>query len=254
MKKIFKSCFIFSIIAFCGFLLSAYISSEDGKSKEFSEAEAEINDCILCGEEAFAQGSIIPVSLDVENSKKFQEETIAKDGISLENNKILLNDEAIENLSMKRENEFSRYFTANLAESYTNHTKYWLSTYSVNESSPVQDMPFYASIGSGILDFHLGDLLIEGDSAVASADFVNWLMSIEETKPGQEFTLILTISSFHNEYSLLRSDGLWQIDQMLECRQEGAPLGYNPLKGTYSSLAEALSAAEKWVPEEENLF
>ena len=110
-----------------------------------------------------------------------------------------------------------------------------------------------ANIRSGILDFKLKKLSIEGNEATANAKYVGYHVWLEKESE-DKYRLTMTMSQYDNIYILKREDNIWRIAEIPQYQQNFAPDSFARIKGTYATPEEALDAAEKIDPEKENPF
>ena len=113
----------------------------------------------------------------------------------------------------------------------------------------------FPSIGlrSGILDFRLKNLAVEGDEATANVEFVGYHVWLEKESEGK-YLLTMTMSQYENIYVLKRANNIWSIAEVSQCQQNFAPDSFERVKGTYAMPEEALTAAEKIDVVKENPF
>ena len=111
----------------------------------------------------------------------------------------------------------------------------------------------FPSIGlrSGILDFRLKNLAVEGDEATANVEFVGYHVWLEKES---EEKYLLTMSQYENIYVLKRTNNIWSIAEVSQCQQNFAPDSFDRVKGIYATPEEALTAAENIDPVIENPF
>ncbi len=109
------------------------------------------------------------------------------------------------------------------------------------------------TIDAGVLSCDLRSVSVNGDSADASAIIIAWSKSIYFDKATKEYYTWLTFSQFDNEYNFVKRDDHWVVDSV-DMTQLFAPEDYDYRKGTYTSFEEAVAAAQKIVPNEENPF
>lgn len=223
---------------------SAFISAENGKSDTFTEDESKIADCLLNGEEAFEKIGVIS-------------EDVVSDTIDETKNTIaVLNENQKEEISTDLNHDFERYFTENLSSSYSEKNESSMDYYADIAETQSMNSSFSVAVRSGVLDFALTDVNISGDTAEAGSSFVGWHLWIEraETGAGRKYLLSMTMSHYDNTYTLIKNGDDWQISAIGERQQEFAPDSFDYEKGTFDTYEEALAAAEKIVPEEENPF
>lgn len=109
------------------------------------------------------------------------------------------------------------------------------------------------TVDAGVLSCDLRSVSVNEDSAAASAVLIEWTKSIYFDKATKEYYTWLTFSEFDNEYNFIKRDDHWVVDSV-DGDQLFAPEGYDYRKGTYDSFEEAVAAAQKIVPSEENPF
>ena len=109
------------------------------------------------------------------------------------------------------------------------------------------------NLRSGILDFKLKKLSVEGDEATANAKYVGYHVWLEKESE-DKYLLTMTMSQYDNIYILKREDNTWRITEIPQYQQNFAPDSFARIKGTYATPEEALDAAEKIDPEKENPF
>lgn len=113
----------------------------------------------------------------------------------------------------------------------------------------------FPSIGlrSGILDFRLKNLAVEGDEATANVEFVGYHVWLEKESE-EKYLLTMTMSQYENIYVLKRTNNIWSIAEVSQCQQNFAPDSFDRVKGIYATPEEALTAAENIDPVIENPF
>lgn len=109
------------------------------------------------------------------------------------------------------------------------------------------------NLRSGILDFKLKKLSVEGDEATANAKYVGYHVCLEKENE-DKYLLTITMSQYDNIYILKREDNTWRITEIPQYQQNFAPDSFARIKGTYATPEEALDAAEKIDLEKENPF
>lgn len=109
------------------------------------------------------------------------------------------------------------------------------------------------NIRSGILDFKLKKLSIEGNEATANAKYVGYHVWLEKESE-DKYRLTMTMSQYDCVYLLQKDADGWWITEVPQYQQNFAPDSFEHVKGTYTTPEEALDAAEKIDPEEENPF
>ncbi|HMM05630.1 MAG TPA: hypothetical protein PKD52_03045 [Clostridiales bacterium] len=109
------------------------------------------------------------------------------------------------------------------------------------------------TVDAGVLSCDLRSVSVNEDGATASAVIIAWSKSIYFDKTTKEYYTWLTFSEFDNEYHFVKRDDHWVVDSA-DGDQLFAPDGYDYRKGTYTTFEEAVTAAQKIVPSEENPF
>ncbi len=112
----------------------------------------------------------------------------------------------------------------------------------------------FPSIGlrSGILDFRLKNLAVEGDGVTANVEFVGYHVWLEKESEGK-YLLTMTMSQYENIYVLKRANNIWSIAGYLDANRI-LRRRVQRVKGTYAMPEEALTAAEKIDVVKENPF
>lgn len=169
------------------------------------------------------------------------------------NENILLTENQKETLTGSLEKKLSACLTPNLAENYQKKHEEILATF-INPPEKDDNRP-NLSIGilSGILDFKLTNLSITENESIAGVTYVSYHIWLEK-ETDHKYLLTMTMSQYDNIYLLRDNGDGWRITETSQYNQYFAPDSFEHVKGTYETMEEALDAAEKIVPEEENLF
>lgn len=160
---------------------------------------------------------------------------------------------------------FSNYFNEKLEQSYKEQTE--ISITAAKERAEYMKQGGNMDVGdsgegidavditvdAGVLSCDLNSVSVVGDHAAASAVTVEWSKSIYFDKAAKEYYIWLAFSKFDNEYNFVKRDDHWVVDST-DGDQLSAPNDYDYRKGTYTTFDEAVTAAQKIVPSEENPF
>lgn len=177
----------------------------------------------------------------------------------------VLSEALIQELLTEKKAAFSNYFNERLAYTYNEQTE--ISITAAKERAEYMKQAGNMDVGdseegfdtvditvdAGVLSCDLRSVSVNGDSADASAVIIAWSKSIYFDKTTKEYYTWLTFSKFDNEYHFVKRDDHWVVASA-DGDQLFAPDGYDYRKGTYTTFEEAVTAAQKIVPSEENPF
>lgn len=240
MKKLIKFFIVITSLSICTIVTTAFVNSTNAKSMEFQENENEIYQCIFNGEVAYGEIGVIPIKeqeISTEMDASITSFTTAQ-------KETLIND---------TKEKIETYFAPSLASNYVNQQ---ISAYEEIIKTPQADTNRpNSSVGikSGILNFKLTDLSIQENEATVGANYVSYHIWLER-ELDDKYLLTMTISQYDNIYILKNDSDGWRITEIPQYQQYFAPDNFKTVKGIYTTPEEALDAAEKIVPEEENPF
>ncbi len=240
MRKLIKILITIASLFICTIVTTAFINSTDAKSIEFQENENEIYQCIFDGETAYGEIGVIPIK-ELDNI------------VEMDASSYSLTKEQKETLTGNAKEKFETFFASGLASNYADQQ---ILAYEEIIKTPQTgaDCP-NSSVGirSGILNFKLTNLSIHENDATVGANYVSYHIWLER-ELDDKYLLTMTMSQYDNIY-ILKNDGSgWRIAEIPQYQQYFAPDNFETVKGVYTTAEEALDAAAKIIPEEENPF